>query len=115
LSTIVFGRDGIQPADLLLVDLPLGAIDLNKGTQVSALNIQAPGWFVVPIAREKAADLSESPPPINLTDGAPLSVTISIEEADDLGDVIKKGAEKMGENKSKIVEVILERTGLQKK
>lgn len=112
LSTIVIGKEGAKPTELLLVDLPLGEIDLNKDTKVKALNIQPPGWFILPIAGERDTNSSVSPTHITVLDGVPVSVTVSIEEADDLGDVLKKGAEKIGENKSKIVEVILDKTGL---
>jgi len=93
----------IKPVDLMRVDLPLGKRNLDDKTDWKVDHI-ASGWIAAP-----QFDTS------GLAAGqlfAPVTITVTITETDELGDPIGEASKKVSENKEKILAELLKALGL---
>lgn len=98
LSAMVQSSEGLKPVDLIASDLKLGKFNLDKDLYDVEIKDSSSGWFAFP-----SVDSSKEQGKL-----MPITASVSLTEADDLGDVIGKAGKKITENKQAIVNVILE-------
>ena len=105
LSVIAMTKTGRSPVDLGKFDVPIGKLSLDQPVSKNLRQLQhlASGWIPLP-------DI-QAPATVGATYG-PVDLIVTVIEADDLGDVIAKGAAKLEDNKDKAVTGLLSALGL---
>lgn len=106
------GKEGAATVDFGRADFPMGKIKLGEMAGGKAvvktaddLKHLASPWFALPAFRQ----------PKTMADFAPVTFTVTVIEANDLGDVIAKGGTTLAEQRAKIVEELLKALGLKEK
>jgi hypothetical protein len=80
------------------VDFPLGKYKINELSKASAPNLGS-GWIPLPVMECAAGRV------------LPVNFMLTFMEANDLGDVLAKGAEKFKENEDEIAQKLIEKLG----
>lgn len=83
------------------VDIPIGKVDLDKGVNMTEVQLArfATGYRPIP----KAEKIPEGAGQFG-----PIDIIVTVIEANDLGDVIAKGATKVSDNKDQLSAKILQ-------
>lgn len=95
LSAIGKSKEGLEPVDVIAVDIPLGKRDLNEKIINVDIKDGTSGWFIMPAVQNKL-------------DLLPVTVSVTVSESDEIGDVIGNAAKQISENKKQITNVILD-------
>lgn len=105
LSAVAQTKDGSGLVNIAQIDYPMGTINLNERIDRtrSQLTHLASGWYALPSFKQ----------PRENGKFVPFTLTVTVIEADDLGDVIAKGATTLAEQRSKILPELLKALGLQ--
>ena len=93
----------IKSIDLMRVDLPFGKRNLDDKTDRKVDHI-ASGWIAAPQFDTSGLEAGQL--------FAPVTITVTITETDELGDPIGEASKKVSENKEKILAELLKALGL---
>jgi len=107
LSAVTVTKDGKRAlVEFAKADFPMGKIKLGSTLERKAANLVhlAAGWHVVPMEGESAARSS---------DFGAFTATMTVIEANELGDVIGKGAKTLAEHKADLAKKIVDNLGIE--
>jgi hypothetical protein len=96
---------GVNQEELMKVDVPLGRYTLAKDPRTVKLSGVSSGWAPLPRVKRGAA---------KAVSGLPISITISITEANFLGDVLADASTKVSDSKDRITNKIVKLLNLEK-
>jgi hypothetical protein len=103
---VITTKDGLKHSDFIKVDMPLGkkfelADEEGKFNKIDISDVTS-GYFVIPGPKTKDDDKNV----------VPITLSLTINESDALGDLIGKGSKKISDNKQQIINFSLEKFGL---
>ncbi|MDR4484361.1 MAG: hypothetical protein R3B95_14320 [Nitrospirales bacterium] len=104
---VITTKDGVKHSEFLKTDMPLAKnVDLHdvdeEPNQIGIKDVTS-GYFVIPASNKGSQDEK---------DRVPMTLSLTINESDDIGDLIAKGSKKVSENKQQIINFSLEKFGL---
>ncbi|HMX90931.1 MAG TPA: hypothetical protein PLY42_06180 [Nitrospira sp.] len=98
MSAIAQTEKGSQPKDIISADLPLGKYDLDDDVSAKPIKDVSSGPFVIPALECKATPCT----------GPKTTVTVTLTESNDLGDILGDASKKVTDNKQSIINFVLE-------